>query len=233
LPERLPIVLLPGVRCSARLFSPQIPALWRFGPVTVADHTRGDTVAEIARRILDASPPRFALVGLSLGGYIALEMLRQAQDRVARLALLDTSARPETPEQAARREPQIALAKAGRYREAAEQQFPLAVHRSRHGDEALRREYLTMAEETGVEVFLRHQRAVMQRPDSRPDLGAIRCPTLVLVGDADELTPPALSEEIAAGIRGSRLVIVPECGHLATLERPAAVTQALIELLRP
>ncbi len=233
MPERLPIVLLPGVRCSARLFSPQIPALWRFGPVTVADHTSGDTIAEIARLILDASPPRFALVGLSLGGYIAFEMLRQAQDRVARLALLDTSARPETPEQAARREPQIALAKAGRYEEAAREQFPLIVHASRSGDEALRREYLTMAEETGVEVFLRHQRAVMQRADSRPSLAAIRCPTLVLVGDADELTPPALSEEIAAGIRRSRLVIVPECGHLSTLERPAAVTEALTELLRP
>jgi pimeloyl-ACP methyl ester carboxylesterase len=201
--------------------------------VTIADHTRGDTIAEIARRILEASPPRFALVGLSLGGYIAFELLRQARDRVARLALLDTSARPESAEQAARREPQIALAKAGHYDEAARQQFPLIVHRSRHADEALRREYRMMAEETGVEVFLRHQRAITGRADSRPSLGAIRCPTLVLVGDADELTPPALSEEIAAGIRGSRLVIVPECGHLATLERPAAVTEALTELLQP
>src|SRR5437867_4791817 len=229
----LSVVLIPGLNCSARLYAEQMPALWRFGPVQVPDHTRDDSMDAIATRILAAAPSRFALAGLSMGGYLALTIVRHAPERVQKLALLDTSARPETPEQAARREPQIALAKAGRYDEAARQQFPLIVHRSRHGDEALRREYLTMAEETGVEVFLRHQRAVMQRPDSRPDLGAIRCPTLVLVGDADELTPPALSEEIAAGIRGSRLVIVPECGHLATLERPAAVTQALIELLRP
>ena len=230
--QRLPIVLVPGLRCSARLYAPQVPALWRLGPVVIANHMLGDSVAAIARPILASAPPRFALGGLSMGGYIAFEMLRQAADRVARLALLDTSARPESPEQTQRRKQHIALTKAGRYAEITGLQFPLAVHPSRHGDEALRREYERMGEETGPEVFLRHEQAIMTRPDSRPVLASIRCPTLVLVGDGDVLTPPGHAKEIAAGIDGARLVVVPECGHLSTLERPEAVTRALVGLLQ-
>ena len=93
--DNLPIVLVPGLNCSARLYAQQIPALWRFGPVTVADHTRDESVAAIARRILAAAPPRFALAGLSMGGYLAFEIMRQAPQRVAKLALLDTGARSE------------------------------------------------------------------------------------------------------------------------------------------
>jgi pimeloyl-ACP methyl ester carboxylesterase len=168
MPEPLPVVLVPGLNCSARLYAEQIPALWRFGPVQVADHTRDDSIEAIAARILAHAPRRFALAGLSMGGYIALTMVRQASARVTRLALLDTSARPETPEQSERRQPQISLAQGG-------------------------------------------------------------CPTLVLVGDGDQLTPPPLSEEIAAGIAGSRLVVVADCGHLSTMERPEAVNSALLE----
>ena len=221
--ESLPIVLVPGLNCSARLYAEQIPALWRFGPVTVADHTRDDSIAAIARRILAAAPPRFALAGLSMGGYIALEIMRQAPQRVARLALLDTGPRPETPEQTQGRRHRIELAKAGRFAEVADAQFPLLVHRARHGDAALKNLVRTMAEETGADAFLRQQQAIMGRPDSRPTLAAIKCPTLILVGDGDELTPPSLSQEMAAGISGARLVVVPDCGHLSTLERPEAV----------
>ena len=115
--EPLPIVLIPGLNCSARLYAEQIPVLWRFGPVTVADHTRDDNMDAIAARILAATPPRFALAGLSMGGYLALTIVRQAPERVQKLALLDTSARPETPEQTTRRKPQIALAQSGRFAE--------------------------------------------------------------------------------------------------------------------
>src|SRR5215831_11005410 len=223
----VPVVLVPGLNCSARLYAEQTPSLWRFGPVVVADHTRDDSMAAIAARILAAAPPRFALVGLSMGGYIALTMLREAPDRVDRLALLDTSARPETPEQTARRKPQIALAEAGRFAEVPPLQFPVFVHRNRQGDEALRACVRLMAEETGAQAFLRQQQAIMTRPDARPLLPAIKCPTLVLVGDGDELTPPAFSQEIAAGVAGSRLVVVADCGHLSTMERPDAVNQAL------
>ena len=149
---------------SPRLFERQLPALWRLGPVTIADQTRDDTVVGIAGRILADAPPRFALAGLSMGGYVAFEVLRQAPERVARLALLDTSARPDTPEQTQRRLGQIELARGGRFGEIADQQFPLLVHRSRHGDAAARELVRLMADETGPEAFIRQQQAIMGRP---------------------------------------------------------------------
>jgi pimeloyl-ACP methyl ester carboxylesterase len=230
--ESLPIVLVPGLNCSARLYAEQIPALWGFGPVTIADHRRDDSVAAIATRILATAPPRFALVGLSMGGYIAFAIARQAPERVTRLALLDTSARPDTSEQSERRRGMIALAESGRFAEVTDLLFPVFVHRNRQGDETLRAIVRTMAEETGPQAFVRQQRAIMTRPDCRALLASIRCPTLVLVGDGDQLTPPALSEEIAAGIAGARLVRVPDCGHLSTLERPEPVNRALVEWLK-
>jgi pimeloyl-ACP methyl ester carboxylesterase len=227
--EPLPSVLVPGLNCSARLYADQVPVLWRFGPVTVADHTRDDSMDAIAARILRAAPPRFALAGLSMGGYIALTIVHQAPERVAKLALLDSSARPETPEQTERRKPQIALAQAGRFAEVPALQFPVFVHRDRQNDAALRARVRAMAEETGAEVFLRQQHAIMTRADARPLLESIHCPTLVLVGDGDTLTPPVLADEMADGIAGSRLVVVPDCGHLSTMERPEAVNRALVE----
>ena len=115
--EPLPTLLLPGLLASARLYAAQIPVLWQFGPVMVADHRRDDSMGGIARRILEQAPPRFALLGLSMGGYIAFELLRQARARVARLALLDTTARPDSPEQGARRRTLIELARGGRFGE--------------------------------------------------------------------------------------------------------------------
>ena len=212
LTDDLPIILVPGLVCSARLYAEQIPALWRYGPVMVADHTRDDSMTAIATRILAAAPPRFALAGLSMGGYIAMEVTRQAPQRVAKLALLDTAARAETPEQTERRSRVIALAKTGRFAEVADLLFPVFVHRNRHGDEALKRLVRGMAEETGAEAFLRQETAIIGRADARGGLPAIKCPTLVLVGDGDELTPPHLSQEIAAGIPGARLVVIPEWG---------------------
>ncbi len=230
--DALPIVLVPGLNCSARLYAEQIPALWHFGPVFIADHTRDDTMPAIARRILAAAPPRFALAGLSMGGYISFEIMRQAPERIAKLALLDTGARAESPEQTQMRRPRIELAKTGRFAEVSDTLYPMLVHPRRHNDEALKRLMRTMAEEVGAEAFLRQQQAIMARPDSRPGLSAVACPTLVLVGDSDQGTPPALSEEIAAAIAGSRLVVIPDCGHMSTLERPQAVTEALVEWMR-
>ncbi len=168
MPDALPIVLVPGLTCSARLYAEQIPALWRFGSVMVADHTRDDSMAAIARRILDAAPPRFALAGLSMGGYISFEIMRRAPRRVAKLALLDTGARADTPEQTERRHGVMALAKSGRYAEVPDLAFPLYVHRRRHGDQTLKRLVRTMAEETGADAFLRQQQAIIGRPDFAP-----------------------------------------------------------------
>jgi len=230
--ESLPTVLIPGLLASARLYAGQIPPLWRVGPVTIADHTRDDSMSAIARRILATAPPRFALIGLSMGGYIAFEILRQAPERIARLALLDTSARADAAEQTAMRRAQMTLASQGRLTEVVAQQFPRLVHRARRSDAALREVFDLMAEEVGAAAFIRQQTAILGRSDSRPMLGSIRCPTLVLVGDGDELTPPELAAEIAAGIDGARLVTVPQCGHLSTLEQPQEVTRALLEWLQ-
>jgi pimeloyl-ACP methyl ester carboxylesterase len=217
---------------SARLYEPQIPELWRFGPVTIADHTRDDSMTAIARRILVCAPPRFALAGLSMGGYVAFELLRQAPARIARLALLDTTARPDTPEQSAARNEQIALAAAGKLDEVVQAQFLRLVHPERRGDAQLREIIRQMAQEVGAEAFARQQQAIMGRADSRPELEAIHVPTLVLVGEGDQVTPPERAAEMAQAIRGARLVTVPGSGHLSTLERPHEVTQALIEWLR-
>jgi pimeloyl-ACP methyl ester carboxylesterase len=229
--EPLPVMLVPGLLCSPRLYAGQIDTLWRFGSVIVADHRRDDSMEAIARRILDTAPPRFVLAGLSMGGYIALSILRQAPERVERLALLDTSARADTPQQTERRRALIALAQGGRFAEIADLLWPIFVHRDRQGDADLHGIVRAMADETGAEAFVRQQHAIMTRPDARPLLGSIQCPTLVLVGDGDELTPPALSQEIAAGIAGARLVMVPNCGHLSTLERPEALNRALVDWL--
>ncbi len=193
----------------------------------VADNTRGETIGQMASAILAAAPPRFALAGLSMGGYIALAIMRQAAGRVARLALLDTTARPDTPEQTARRQAQIAKTRAGRFTEVPGDLWPILVAPARLGDRRLREIVQLMAEETGPDAFIRQQLALMSRPDSRPSLPSIRCPTLVLVGEHDAYIPPELSAEMAAAIPGARLVVVPGSGHLSTLEQPSLVTQAL------
>jgi pimeloyl-ACP methyl ester carboxylesterase len=228
----LPIVLVPGLLATPRMYADQIAQLWQFGPVTVANHTREESVAAIARRILADAPPQFALVGLSMGGYISLEIMRQAASRVARLGLLDTSARPDAPEQSEGRRALIALARSGRFGEIADMLYPRLVDKSRLNDSALRQLVRVMAHEVGPDAFVRQQTAIIGRPDSRSGLGAIRCPTLVLVGEGDVLTPPELASELAAGIPTARLVKVPGSGHLSTLEQPAAVSKALIELLQ-
>jgi len=227
----LPLVMVPGLLCSARLYAPQIAALWPHGSMTVADHRRDSEMAEIAARILADAPPRFALAGLSMGGYIAFAMLRHAPDRIAKLALLDTSARPDTAEQTAGREKFIAMGEAGKLSNIVEALTPRFLHHSQHNNEVLKRVVRDMAADTGADAFVRQQKAIMSRPDSRPLLASIRCPTLVIVGDGDELTPPELAREICTGIAGARLVVVPECGHLSTLEKPDAVNAALAEWL--
>ena len=229
--EPLPIVLIPGLLASARMYAAQIPQLWRAGPVLIADHTRDDSMSGIARRILGVAPARFALVGLSMGGYIAFELLRQAPERIAKVALLDTSARADAPEQTAMRRAQMTLASQGRLAEVVEQQFPRLVQRARRADVELRQLFDLMAQEVGAAGFIRQQTAILGRADSRATLGSIRCPALVLVGEGDELTPPELAAEIAAGIPGARLTTVPQCGHMSTLEQPDEVTRALLEWL--
>jgi pimeloyl-ACP methyl ester carboxylesterase len=228
----MPILLVPGLVCSPRIFSPVIPALWPLGPVTVANHIRDNNMGAIARRILAEAPPRFALAGHSMGGYIAFEMWRQAPERVAKLALMNTQARPDTPEATTRRRGQIARAQGGDYRGVLDELFPGFVHPSRREDSGLRQLVYDMGDDVGPEAFVRQQTAVMSRPDSRPTLAWIKCPTLVLTGDEDNTIPNSLSVEMADGIPGAKLAILPNCGHLPQPEQPQATADALVEWLR-
>ena len=228
----MPILLVPGLVSSPRIFEPVVPALWRFGPVTVANNIRDDSMGAIARRILAEAPPRFALAGHSMGGYIAFEIMRQAPQRVAKLALINTQARPDTPEATARRRNQIARAKSGDYRAVLDELFLGFVHPSRREDATLRQLVHDMGDDVGAEAFVRQQTAVLSRPDSRPTLAWIKCPTLVLTGDEDNTIPNSLSVEMADGIHGAKLVILSNCGHLPQPEQPQATAGALVEWLR-
>ena len=227
-----PILFVPGLLCTAEAFAAQARALWPFGSVTSANTLEGETMAQIAAAILRDAPPRFALCGISMGGYIGLEIMRQAPERVLKLALLDTSARPDRPEQTEQRRALVARARSGDFEALIAEVLTAILHPARRDDPALREINVRMGLSVGLEGMARQQAAVIARVDSRPSLAAISVPTLVLVGDCDPLTPPEQAEELAAAIAHSRLVVVPECGHASTLEQPDAVSRALLEWIQ-
>jgi pimeloyl-ACP methyl ester carboxylesterase len=229
--NKTPLLLLPGLLCDAALWRGQVDDLGDIAAPLIADLTHDDSVTEMARRALAAAPPRFALAGLSMGGYVAQEIMRQAPGRVLRLALLDTSARADSPEQSARRRGLIELAEKGEFRGVTPRLLPVFLHPGRLADTPLTDAVTAMAERVGKDAFLRQQRAIMGRPDGRQSLPAIRCPTLVLCGREDQLTPLDLSEEIAALVPGARLAVVEDCGHLSTMERPWEVSVELRQWL--
>ena len=223
-----PLILVPGVLCDADLYRDQVPALAAHADVSITmEQTRHDTLPAIARAILDAAPPRFALCGLSMGGIIAFEIMRQRPDRVSRLALLDTNARDILADERKVREGRMRLVVNGHVDVMIGLQLSRFIPLTRLGDEALVDRVLKMIRRVGAATYLRQERALLQRVDSRPLLGAIACPTLVLCGREDAATPLALSQEIAAAIPGAKLEIVEDCGHLSTMEQPAAVSAAL------
>ncbi|WP_370677387.1 alpha/beta fold hydrolase [Pleomorphomonas sp. PLEO] len=224
-----PILLVPGLVCTAEVFAPQAVALWPYGPVTIASTLNGRSMRDIAAAILADAPPRFALAGISMGGYISFEILRQAPERVLKLALLDTSARPDTPEQTAARRGAVERAKSGDFAALLEAITTSFLHPAHRDDAGLRDINVRMGLSVGVEGFARQTEAIIGRVDSRPSLAAIAVPTLVLVGDADPLTPVELSKEIAAGIPQAKLVVIEDCGHGSTLEQPAAVNRQLVD----
>lgn len=226
-----PLVLIPGLTCTAELYAPQWRVLGVGRQVLVAEHRLDDSLGAIVERMLALAPPRFALCGLSMGGYLAFEVMRRAPGRVSRLALLDSSAKPPTPESNKLRVEMIKLAETGQFERVMAMMWQRLVAPARREDTPLRDIVRRMALETGPEAFVRQQKAIMGRPDSRADFGAIRIPTLVLVGSEDILTPVAESEEIASGIAGAKLLVIPGCGHLSTLESPDSVTAALADWL--
>lgn len=229
--EKIPLLLVPGLLCSAALWRPQMAALSDVAHSVIGDTTQDDSFSAMARRILAAAPSRFALAGLSMGGYIAQEIMRQAPERVTHLALLDTSARSDSPEQHARRLGLIELAEKGEFKGVTPRLLPLFIHPARLEDEPLTHTVMEMAETVGKDAFLRQQKAIMGRPDGRADLRRIACSTLVLCGRQDVLTPVELHEEIASLVPGARFTVIEDCGHLSTLEKPRSVATAFRQWL--
>jgi len=223
-----PILLVPGLLCSSEIFAAQIPALWRFGPVTVASTLEGERIEEAAASILRDAPPSFALAGISMGGYLALEIMRQAPSRVVKLALIDTSARADTVEQTGARLRAVAQART-RFMAVGLLNLANLLHPLRRGDAELLDILRRMVRTVGLEGFERQQKIAMSRPDSRPFLDLVKVPTLVMVGENDPLTPVGHSKEIASAVRGATLKIVPDCGHLSPIEQPDRVSEALAE----
>ncbi len=223
------ILLLPGMMCDERLWSHQIAAV--DVPVLVADTSKSDNFADMAAQALAAAPPRFAMAGLSMGGILAFEIWRQAPERVTHLALLDTNPHPDAPSRKSIRFEQIAAAAAGKLEELAiESLKPLYLAKKNRDDETMLKIILDMALELGPEVFERQSLAIMNRPDSAPTLASISCPTSVICGREDAICPVRFHEFMAQEIPGANLVVIDDCGHLSTMERPEVVTNELLGL---
>jgi pimeloyl-ACP methyl ester carboxylesterase len=231
MPE-LPIVFVPGLMCTGRIYEHQALELGQRHPVMFANHWSHGSMAEIARAILAVAPGKFTLAGTSMGGYVAFEIMRRAPERVEKLVLMSTSAKPDTPERSEQRRKQVAAAKsAGSMRAGTKTLYPMLVHPARHEDLPLLTTFIEMAEQLGVEAFGRQIEAIIGRADSRALLGSIKIPTLVIAGKDDKLITPDNSEEIAESISGARLELVEHCGHMGMIERPEAYTKLLAGFL--
>lgn len=222
------LVLLPGLACDERLWEAQKPAIPAGMPVHVSDaHMRFDSIETMAAAVLAEHEGPLVLCGASMGGMIAMEAARQAPERIRGLGLFGTNPRPETPEMYRLRESAIELFERGEARDVIELNAGFAFDPSSHGDRALLRRYVELVLDAGAAQLIRQNRALMQRPDARPHLPKLRCPVLVLCGRSDKLTPPECSREIAELVPQAQLVWIEHCGHMLTMERPAAVNAAL------
>ncbi|MEO1192008.1 MAG: alpha/beta fold hydrolase [Pseudomonadota bacterium] len=224
---RQDLVLIPGLLLDRRLWAAQTADLADLAEAWIPDISTHDDMAALAASLLEELPPRFALAGLSMGGYVALEILRQAPERITRLALLDTSAYPDTPTQVRRRRAMIALSGRGAFQGVTRKLLPQLLHAENLKDEALVSLVMDMAKGIGREGFQRQQRAILSRAAYAPLLPQINVPALVLCGEADQLTPPAQHRQMAIAIQTARLEMIKGAGHLPPLERPADTTAAL------
>jgi len=223
---KMPLLLVPGLLCSPRLYARQIKGLSDVAEIVVPDWRKAplsifDSWDKTARWVIDHMPAgQFALAGLSLGGVIAGEIMRLAADRVGRLALLDTVMRGQNADEQAVRRARIRLANEGRFELVLGLQMARFLPAYRLPDKTLVDEVMAMCTETGAEIYKRQEELAAVRPDRRPDLPRIKCPTIVVCGRDDAATPLFMSEEIAAAIPGSELIVIEGGGHLVTMEKP-------------
>ncbi|MEI2687175.1 MAG: alpha/beta hydrolase [Cypionkella sp.] len=222
-----PLVLIPGLMSDARLFLPQIVRLGSGRPLHIALPTTGDTVEQMSDAIQAGLPPRFALLGHGLGGDVALDLIRRAPDRVTRVVLMATDPLAEAPQIAAAREARMVAARSGRLAEAMREEIPP----SAIADSPWRDEILAlvgdMALGLGEGVFLRQSRALQRRPDQQKTMRRVKLPALVISGDADPLVPMRRQEFTANLMPYGKLSVIADCGHLASLEQPEAVGDAI------
>lgn len=230
--KKINLLLLPGLLTDARLFQFQMRDLADVAQSTIADLTVADTIEELAAAVLEHAPPKFALAGLSMGGYVALEIMRQAPARVLGLALMDTSARPDTLEASATRLKLMAQAETN-FQTVLDDLMPKLVHPAHMTYNSMIDSIYSMGHRIGKDAFVRQELAIMSRIDSRPYLARITpCPTMVLCGRQDVLTPLEVHKEMAAAIPGSKLVVIDECGHLSPMAQPKLVSDAMRGWLR-
>ncbi len=228
--ERIPLLLLPGLLNDAELWSAQSAALSDIADCTVGDQTRGETMQAVVEEVLAQAPQRFALAGFSLGGFVAQQILRVAPERVLRLALIDTSIHADSPERAAQRQSQRASVRLpGAFHGFGDKLMRSYIDASRLDDYVLVQRVRDMTARLGAEVFLRQ--SALDRIDGHDVLASYRDPLLILCGANDRITPLAISEEMHALAPGSTLVVLPDCGHLAPMEKPEEVSAAMREWL--
>ena len=228
------LVFIPGLAGDGTMWQaqcPAMPAALRPIVATAHMHATAQRIEDMAALLLQAHKGPLLLCGASMGGMIAMEAVRQAPERIAGLALLGTTAQPESPAMRALREAAIALFEQGRVREVIEPNVSFAFHPCHAAQPELVQAYLDFVLRAGPEQLVRQNRAVIHRPDARQHLSRVNCPTLVMCGDADQLTPPACSQEIAALIPHADYTVLTECGHMLTMEQPAAVNRLLLRWL--
>ncbi|HER27259.1 MAG TPA: alpha/beta hydrolase [Rhodospirillales bacterium] len=225
--EKTSLVLLPGLLLGPDLWAHQIETLSDLADISVADLTIDDRLEDMAGRVLEQAPTTFSLAGLSMGGYVAQEIMRQAPERVERLALIDTSAESDSEIQRRNRLEAIDHVNLGEFKGVTSRILPSFIHTDRLNDQKLTNRIVAMAEKVGRESFLRQQNAILNRKNGIKDLAAITCPLLVMCGRHDSLTPLQQHRAMAAAAPTATLVIVEDCGHLAPIERPYAVSAAL------
>jgi len=234
--SKIPLILIPGLAADETLWQGQVdglgPLLADRHPVRVTDViSRFATHVEMAAALLDEHPGQLILAGSSMGGIVAMEVMRQAPNRIAAWALLGTTARADTVEMKAIREAAFALIDDGQFEKVIVDNVPVSFHESRLHDQPLIDVLLGFLRRSGPAQLVSQNIATMARPDSRPTLATVNCPTLVMCGDSDRVTPPELSREIASLIPHARLELVKDCGHLLTMERPAEVNAVLLDWL--
>lgn len=225
------LVLLPGLAGDAVMWRAQLEALHEWRPQVTDVHTRFPSIHDMAAALLAEHEGPLVLCGASMGGIIAMEAARQAPQRLRGLALLGTSAQPESAEMRDLREAACDLFAQGRVAEVIEPNVALAFHADQAADAQMTGCYVEFVLRAGAGQLIAQNRAIMGRPDARWHLPGLRCPTLVMCGDSDQLTPPGFSREIAALVPGAELVMVPRCGHMLTMEKPGLVNDTLTRWL--